>query len=214
MFSFFIMRMDEKKIGLYLILDRKYLDDFTDLAKYAVRKSIKFVQYRDKKSNREEFRKNAEKIQEITKDTKTNFIVNDRIAVAKSIDADGVHLGQKDTSYFKARKIFPNKIIGISTNNKYQAVAAEKFRADYIGVGPIFPTFTKKNTNPVLGIEKLNEISNMIKIPKIAIGGINSSNITQVLQNGADGCAIISAILTAEHPKKEIDIILKNIDRI
>lgn len=125
------------------------------------------------------------------------FIVNDHADIAMAVDADGVHLGQDDLPIEVVRKIVgEDKIIGISTHSVEQAINAERAGADYIGFGPIFSTTTKV-TGAVQGIENLKIIKQTVTTPIIAIGGINHSNTSEVIGSGANGVAVISAILSA-----------------
>lgn len=136
-------------------------------------------------------------IKKLTQGNKTLFVLNDRADLARIINADGVHLGQEDLPLKDARKILGSrKIIGISTHSLRQAYAAEKQGADYIGIGPIFPTATKPGSVP-LTIKIITKIKHKIKIPFVAIGGISLKNLGQVLSAGAGGVAVSRAILTA-----------------
>lgn len=133
------------------------------------------------------------------------FIVNDRVDVAKAIGADGVHLGQEDLPLADARAILgPGRLIGISTHNPAQAVEAEAGGADYIGFGPIFPTATKENPDPVVGVDGLRQMRARVRIPVVAIGGITAKNVGDVRAAGADCCAVVSAVLAAPDPAKAI----------
>lgn len=131
------------------------------------------------------------------------LIINDSVAIAKLIDADGVHLGQQDASIEVARReLGPNKIIGLSVENEMQAVQCAGLDADYFGVGPIFVTSTKLDAAIPLGVAKLAEIRKIINTkPMVAIGGIGLSNVSQVLQCKVDGIAVVSSILGAENPQ-------------
>lgn len=123
--------------------------------------------------------------------------------MALAVGADGVHLGQNDMPLAMARSIVKDAMfIGISTNSLEDAVAAEKGGADYLGVGPIYATPTKTDTAPVLGLDGLGNLRKNIKIPLVTIGGMNHSNAAQVIRNGADGIAVVSAIVAAEDPEK------------
>lgn len=140
------------------------------------------------------------------------FIVNDRCDVAAVVGADGVHLGQKDLPLADARAILgPDKLIGISTHNLAQATQAEAGGADYIGFGPVFPTATKENPDPVVGVDGLREARAKVRIPIVAIGGINAGNIGEVKSTGADCCAVVSAVLAADDPKAAIAELMKAI---
>jgi thiamine-phosphate pyrophosphorylase len=125
------------------------------------------------------------------------FIVNDHPDIAIAVDADGVHLGQDDLPAEEARKLMGSgRIIGVSTHSIAQARAAESVGADYVGFGPVFPTETK-DAGPLQGIGALRQVRSAVTVPIIAIGGIRSGNIGDVLAAGADGAAVISAILGA-----------------
>ena len=141
------------------------------------------------------------------------FLVNDRIDVALAVDADGVHIGQDDMPIETARKLLgAGKIIGLTVHNRDEAIEAEKNGADYVGLGPIFDTTTKKDAGKGIGPESIMEVKNAIKIPVVAIGGINRENCGSVIENGADSLVAISAIVCSDDVKREtrdfIDIIL------
>ena len=125
------------------------------------------------------------------------LIINDRVDVALACDADGVHLGQDDLPLAAGRKLVGQKIVGISTHDIEQARDAERNGADYIGFGPMFGTTTKNTGYAARGVEMLGKIRAAVKLPIVAIGGINEQNVTQVWQAGADSAAIISDLLGA-----------------
>ena len=126
------------------------------------------------------------------------LIINDRVDVALACDADGVHLGQDDLPLAGGRKLVGQKIVGISTHDIEQAEEAERNGADYIGFGPMFSTTTKNTGYAARGVEMLGKIRAAVKLPIVAIGGINEQNVTQVWQAGADSAAIISDLLGAD----------------
>ena len=126
------------------------------------------------------------------------LIINDRVDVALACDADGVHLGQDDLPLAAGRKLVGQKIVGVSTHDIEQARDAERKGADYIGFGPMFGTTTKNTGYAARGVEMLAKIRAAVKLPIVAIGGINEQNVTQVWQAGADSAAIISDILGAD----------------
>ncbi len=132
----------------------------------------------------------------------SRLIVNDRADIALAAGADGVHLGQDDLPPEEARRILgPNAIIGISTHNIDQAIAAAKMPVDYIAVGPIFPTQTKSDTEKLIGLDGIREIKKLIgSIPLVAIGGINADSFASVIKAGASSAALISAILCSGKP--------------
>ena len=138
------------------------------------------------------------------------FIVNDRVDIALASNADGVHLGQDDIDIKTARKLMgSSKIIGVSANNSADITYAIKNGCDYIGVGPVFQTLTKKNKEP-LGIEKIKALTKDINIPWFAIGGINKVNISSLKNHGFCKVAVVSGLLNSKDPKEAI-IILKEL---
>lgn len=183
---------------LYLVTDRSFLGNknLKEAVKEAIEGGTTFVQIREKNISTREFYKIALEVKEVTDYYKVPLVINDRIDIAQAIDADGVHLGQSDMPLNVARKILGNnKLIGISVGNIKNALEAQKNGADYIGIGTVFYTGTKKDINTPIGIEGLKDICSSIKIPKVAIGGINRENLGNVLLAGVDGAAVVSAIL-------------------
>lgn len=157
--------------------------------------SVKWIQYRQKNKSRKEMYKDSLRLRELTRDYQTVLIINDYADIALSVDADGVHLGQDDLPLKEARRIMgKKKIIGISTHNVQQAIASEKDGADYIGFGPVFQTTTKDAGRPK-GTDVLREVKGNVKIPVVAIGGINLENLKAVLDTGVDAVAVSSGIL-------------------
>jgi thiamine-phosphate pyrophosphorylase len=154
---------------------------------------IKIIQYRDKIISKNEYKKTAQLLRTYASRHNILLILNDYPDIAVEIDADGVHLGQDDMNIPEARKILPNKIIGKSTHNLDEALAAQNEGADYINIGPIFSTKTKPGMSPV-GIQTIKHIAPNISIPFTVMGGINSKNIAQVFAAGAAKIGVISAI--------------------
>lgn len=155
---------------------------------------IKWIQYRDKKSSKKLIYQNALNLRELTTDFGAFLTINDYPDIALAINADGVHLGQDDLPLREAKKIMGDKIIGISTHDLNQAVKADRGGADYIGFGPVFHTSTKDAGQPK-GLTTLKVVKEAVKIPVIAIGGINTGNLMPVLEKGADGVAVSSGLL-------------------
>ena len=142
------------------------------------------------------------------------FIVNDRCDVALAVGADGVHLGQEDLPVAEARALVgPGMLIGISTHSLDQAMESEAAGADYIGFGPIFPTRTKSAPEPVVGIEQLREVRARVRLPIVAIGGIQVGNIRAVADAGADAVAVLSAVLAAPDPSRALDDLKRAMNR-
>ena len=187
--------------SLYLITDRSFLKgrSLKTVVEKAILGGSSIVQVREKNISTREFYKVASEVKEVTDYYKVPIIINDRIDIAQAIDADGVHLGQDDMHLSIARKILgKNKIIGISAGNLEEALEAQENGADYLGIGAIFFTGTKKDIDIPIGIEGLRDIYSRINIPAVAIGGINESNFREVLSTDVDGISVISAILNKD----------------
>ncbi|MBN1912963.1 MAG: thiamine phosphate synthase, partial [Candidatus Omnitrophica bacterium] len=178
--------------GYYFITDSRLsrAGDISDI-KSALAAGVKIIQYRDKGSDTKKMYREALKIRQICK--KALFLINDRLDIALAVNADGVHLGNKDMPYEVARKVLgKNKIIGLTVHSEKEAVLAQKQGADYIGVSPIFSTKTKSDAGPGRGVGLLKAIRKKVSLPIIAIGGINLSNAKEVVAAGADGLCAIS----------------------
>jgi thiamine-phosphate pyrophosphorylase len=142
------------------------------------------------------------------------FIVNDRCDVALAVGADGVHLGQEDLPFAEARALVGSRmLIGISTHSLAQAIGAEAVGADYIGFGPIFPTRTKSRPDPVVGIDQLRQVRARVRLPIVAIGGINAANIRTVADAGADTVAVLSAVLAAPDVRGALEDLIAAMNR-
>jgi len=188
----------EVDYSLYLVTDRSFLKDkpLHQAVEDAILGGVTLVQLREKYASTREFYQIAKEVKKVTDYYKVPFLINDRLDIAQAVDADGVHLGQSDMPINIARKILgKDKIIGISAGNVDEALEAEKNGADYVGIGAIFFTGTKKDIDTPIGIEGLREIYNSINIPAVAIGGVNETNFKEVLSTGVDGISVISAIL-------------------
>jgi len=168
------------------------------------------IQFRDKSLSDNELYNVSLKLREICSKYNVYFTVNNRIDIADLANSDGVHLGQKDLPVWYARKILGNdKIVGISASGYDKVIEASKLPVDYIGCGAIFPTTTKPEAN-VRGLEVLKKIktANITK-PVIAIGGIDKTNVAEVIKAGADGVAVVRAVCGAKDIKKEAQDIKK-----
>ncbi len=186
---------------LYVILDKKCQRgrSFLETAQAAIRGGADVIQLRDKELSTKELIQQGIPVRELTRQTGTVFIVNDRVDVAVALQADGIHLGQDDLPIETAKKILGFQVlIGKSTHSLEQALTAEREGADYIGVGPVFATPTKPSYPPV-GLELVKEVSERIKIPFVAIGGIDVRNIQEVLDKGAVNIAVVRAVVGAEN---------------
>ena len=189
--------------SLYLVTDRGLARGRStlDIVSAAVSGGVTCVQLREKDCSTLEFIEEALAIKNFLNTREVPLIINDRLDVALAVRADGVHLGQSDMPLEMARKIVGRSmLIGISAESVQDAVEAEKGGADYLGVSPIYATPTKSDTAPPLGLEGLQEIRKRVKIPLAAIGGLNESNAAEVIRHGADGVAVVSAIVAADDP--------------
>lgn len=177
--------------GLYLIITKPTLEP-TRIAEICVQNNIRMLQVREKDMCDKELLALCRTLGSITRGSNTKLIVNDRADIAALSDADGVHLGQDDISIEDARRIVgPNKIIGLSTHSIEQAKEVISRKPDYIGFGPIYPTPTKAKPDPTVGVELLRSVVAMSPIPVVAIGGIDLSNLSTVLNVGARNvCAV------------------------
>lgn len=185
---------------LYAVTDSAWLGGRTleECVEEAVRGGATFVQLREKKLNDDEFTALAVRIKKITDRYGVPFVINDSVETALRCGADGVHVGQDDMAASDARaRLGEGKIVGVSAHTVEEALAAEKNGADYIGVGAMFSTDTKKDAN-VVTREVLKNICNAVKIPVVLIGGLKEDNIEQFKGCGADGAAVVSALFAAK----------------
>ena len=186
--------------NLYLILDPSVVPDkpLRNALTQSARAGVRIVQYRNKTASMKDAFAEALPLRKLAAELDVLFIVNDRCDLAQAVDADGVHLGQGDLPLELARKVMgPDKLIGISTHNPDQVREASAGKPDYLGYGPIFKPGSKQDHDPVVGIEGLRAIRALTLLPVFAIGGITVENVGAVMQAGANGVAVISAILKA-----------------
>lgn len=197
---------------LYAITDRSWLkqgETLTDVCREVLENGATFLQIREKDLDEKNFEKEAAELKSLCEKYRVPFVVNDNVQIALDIDADGVHVGQSDIKGRDIRSLIgPDKILGISAGTVEEAIAAEKAGADYIGVGAVFGTSTKKDARN-LSIEKLREICGAVAIPAVAIGGIGRRNVRELDGSGASGIAVISAIFGAGEPGKATGELLK-----
>lgn len=157
---------------------------------------VRLIQFRDKHASSRQLYETCAELKELLRDSGCSLIVNDRADVARATDADGVHLGQDDLPVEMARRILAaDRLIGCSTHSAGQVVEADRSTADYIAFGPIFPTASKENPDPVVGLEGLREARRVTRKPLVAIGGITQHNAREVLAAGADSVAMIGDLL-------------------
>ncbi len=183
---------------LYLCTDRGLMSTPTleEAVEAAIRGGVTLVQLREKDCSSREFYNTAVRIKEITDAYKVPLIINDRLDIALAVDAAGLHIGQSDLPVAVARRVLgPDKVLGVSAARLDEALQAEADGADYLGIGAMFATGTKKNARSVT-MEQLAEIRRNIHIPIVVIGGVNETNCTVFNGTGVDGLAIVSAIIS------------------
>ncbi|MEK7826407.1 MAG: thiamine phosphate synthase [Thermodesulfobacteriota bacterium] len=191
------MIKENMDLTIYLVTDRRWLGERTlwDSVEEAILGGVTLVQLREKKISSKEYLELAQRVKEVTDRHDIPLIINDRIDIALAIDADGVHLGPEDLPVPIARKLLGDgKIIGSSAASVDEALLFQAQGADYLGVGAVFPTATKRGTEKV-GLEDLRGIKSAVHIPVVAIGGIKAENAKPVMETGVDGVAVVSAIM-------------------
>ena len=196
------MNCDRNDLVLYAVTDRSWLGEETlySQVEKALQGGATFIQLREKKMDEGSFLEEAKEIQKLCRQYQVPFVINDNVDIAARIDADGVHVGQSDMEAGDVRKkLGPDKIIGVSAQTVEQALRAQEHGADYLGVGAVFPTGSKEDATEV-SHETLKAICDAVDIPVIAIGGINSGNVSELRGTGICGVAVISAIFA----KKDI----------
>ena len=198
-----------KENNLYVITDQK--ENLLEIIENILIAGVKIIQHRFKKGTDKDHVQEAIKIKNLCKRYNSLFVVNDRIDIALASNADGIHLGQDDLGLKTARKLLGySKIIGISANNEIEISNALKEGCDYIGIGPVFKTETKKDKKP-LGIEKIKTLTKDLNIPWFAIGGIKTNNIPYLKRNGLKKVALVSQLMNSEDPKEDAIMMLKDL---
>ena len=188
--------MKREQLRLYAVTDRSWLGNETlyEQVEKALKGGATMVQLREKELDEEAFRQEAEEILKLCRKYQVPFIVNDNVELAKSIGADGVHIGQSDMELARARELLgPNAIIGVTAKTVEQAKAAEAGGADYLGSGAVFGSSTKLDAKP-MDHALLQEICESVRIPVVAIGGITADNVTALSGRGMAGVAVVSGI--------------------
>jgi thiamine-phosphate pyrophosphorylase len=189
--------------SVYLVTDPRLLADRDPLEVIgrAIEGGATVVQYRDKTCSDGDYLDAARPISELCRQMDAAFIVNDRVHLVPFIEADGVHVGQEDMALADARaSLGPDAVIGVSVSTVAEAVTAEQGGADYLGISPVFSTPSKPDTPPETGLAGLMEIRRAVALPLVGIGSVDASNAADVVRHGADGVAVIRAILDAPDP--------------
>ncbi len=201
-------------VGLYVILDRQFLvgRDELEVATQIIDGGARVIQLRDKQHQTGELLFVAGKLKELCSQAGVLFIVNDCLDLALAVDADGLHIGQDDLPVHVARGELPvDRVIGCSVTTASQATKAQNEGADYIAIGSVFPTLTKKEAI-VVGVDAVRELKRTISTPLVAIGGINESNVAEVVAAGADAVAVISAVLSERDVKGAVQKLVTKMD--
>ncbi|MGB5989838.1 MAG: thiamine phosphate synthase [Marinifilaceae bacterium] len=196
--------MNKFDLSLYLVTDRDLSmgRSLEEIVEEAVKGGITMLQLREKNTSTADFYKIACSLKNLLKGHNIPLIINDRLDIAIASDADGLHIGQSDMPYSVVRKILgKDKIIGLSVETIEQAREANELDVDYIGLSPVFSTNTKTDINTPLELEGIREIASFTKHKTVAIGGINTQNTRDIIKNGADGIAVVSAIISQDNPR-------------
>lgn len=192
------MNVDKQSMVLYAVTDRAWLGEqsLAMQVEECIKGGATFVQLREKELDEEAFLAEAKRVKKITDAYHIPFVINDNVEVALACGADGVHIGQNDLPASEVRRMIGStKILGVSVQSVEQAIEAEKSGADYLGVGAVFSTSTKKDATAV-SFDALQEICHAVSIPVVAIGGINEKNAGELCGSGIDGIAVVSAIFS------------------
>ena len=189
--------------SLYLVTDETLAGTrgVETVVRAAVAGGVTLVQVREKRGDRQKFLAHTRTLTAWLRTVGVPLIVNDSVEIALAVDADGVHVGQGDMPCAEVRRLVgPQKIIGVSVGSVDEARKAERDGANYLGISPIFATPTKPDAPPPVGLEGLRAIRAAVSLPLVAIGGIHAGNAAQILAAGADGIAVVSAIMSASDP--------------
>lgn len=196
--------------GFYLVMTNPKVG-YAACAQAAVDGGVRIIQLRMKDAPRDEIVSVGRTVRDITGGTETLFIVNDDPSIAAEVGADGVHVGQGDMPVPEVRRLYPSlRIVGLSTHSPEQALASLDVKPDYIGVGPVWATPTKKIPDPVLGIETAMRMVRSVPYPAVAIGGIDASRLPGLLQAGARNYAVVREVCGVDDPLAAI----RNLKRI
>ena len=195
------MKLSAETLRLYAVTDRAWLNGRTlgECVREAISGGATMIQIREKNLGYEAFKYQAIEIKRLCRDFNVPFVINDNVMLAKDIDADGVHVGQEDMKASDVRALIgPDKILGVSVRTPEEAVLAESNGADYLGAGAVFHTGSKSDAVDITH-SALKAICSAVKIPVVAIGGINAGNIHELSGSGIKGVAVISAIFASEN---------------
>ncbi len=201
--------------NLYLVTDRPLCAgrDLLDVVAHAVAGGVTMVQLREKHATTREFLELARRLKALLDPMDVPLLINDRLDIALAVDTSGLHVGQGDMPYADARRLLgPDKIIGLTIDSEDELRVAEGLDVDYLGVGPVFPTTTKENPSPVVGLEGLTRARGFSRHRIVAIGAINVDNAAQVMATGVDGVAVVSALCSAQDPRAMARALRREVD--
>lgn len=209
-------RLSADALKLYLVTDRPLAlgRDIAWVVEEAVKGGVTMVQLREKDIDTRDFIRLGLELKAVLKPLGIPLIINDRVDVALAIDADGVHIGQSDMPYDIARKLLgPDKIIGLSVENMEEVEEANAIDVDYIGISPVYLTATKTDTAAAFGLDGVRKATALSVHPSVGIGGMNLSTSAEVMRCGADGVAVVSAIMSADSPAEASSKLLEEVEK-
>ena len=208
--------MNRKALRLYLVTNRYQdsVESFLEKVETACRSGVTIVQLREKNLTTNQYYQLAKEVKEITDAYQVPLIIDDRLDVCLAVDAAGLHIGDDELPVSVARKVLgPEKILGVTAKTVKRALEAEEGGADYLGTGAIFPTTTKENA-PITLISTLKTICQRVAIPVVAIGGLTSENIDQLIGTGIAGVAVVRDLMQAEDVEAKTQAFLTKLDDI
>ena len=208
--------MNREALRLYLVTNRYQdsLESFLEKIETACRSGVTIVQLREKNLTTNQYYQLAKQVKEITDAYQVPLIIDDRLDVCLAVDAAGLHIGDDELPVSVARKVLgPEKILGVTAKTVKRALEAEEEGADYLGTGAIFPTTTKENA-PITLISTLKTICQRVAIPVVAIGGLTSENIDQLIGTGIAGVAVVRDLMQAEDIEAKTQAFLTKLDDI
>ena len=208
--------MNREALRLYLVTNRYQdsLKSFLEKVETACRSGVTIVQLREKNLTTNQYYQLAKQVKEITDAYQVPLIIDDRLDVCLAVDAAGLHIGDDELPVSVARKVLgPEKILGVTAKTVKRALEAEEGGADYLGTGAIFPTTTKENA-PITLISTLKTICQRVAIPVVAIGGLTSENIDQLIGTGIAGVAVVRDLMQAEDIETKTQAFLTKLDDI
>lgn len=191
-------------LSLYLVTDNDLLCGrrMEEVVEEAVQGGVTLVQLREKNASTKHFYEQAMRLKSILKAYHVPLIINDRLDIALACEAEGIHIGQSDMPYDVVRRLMgKERIIGLSVENRTDALEANKLDVDYIGISPVFGTPTKTDTALPFGLAGVRDVMSVSRHPSVGIGGINHTNAADIIRSGANGIAVVSAIISAENPR-------------